>query len=154
MNTPATIAPTTLPALPLDDRRNLPDAPAIYFVMSGDTVLYVGQSVNLRQRWVAHHRLAQLNEHGGCRVAWMTVDDAGLLDELEQACIEHFSPMLNSSPVLWDELATRPVTLRLTPSLVDDIKSLARTDRRPYTDWIRVQVEEVVERRQGELGRP
>ena len=50
------------------------------------------------------------------------------------------------------EKRDRVVTLRLTPSLVDDIKVLARVDRRPYTEWIRVQIEEVVERRQDELG--
>ena len=37
MNTPATIDPTTLPALPLDECRDLPDTPAIYVVMAGDT---------------------------------------------------------------------------------------------------------------------
>ncbi len=67
----ATIDPAVLPSLPLDERSALPDTPAIYFVMAGDTVIYVGQSVNLRQRWLAHHRLQQLNEHGGCRIAWM-----------------------------------------------------------------------------------
>ncbi len=51
------------------------------------------------------------------------------------------------------EKRDRVVTIRLTTSLVDDIKVLARVDRRPFTDWIRVQVEEAVERRKNELGR-
>jgi hypothetical protein len=84
-----------LPSLPLEERRDLPDTAAIYFVLAADTVLYIGQSVNVRQRWLAHHRLAQLNEYGGCRIAWMTVDDASLLDDLERACIAHFNPLLN-----------------------------------------------------------
>jgi hypothetical protein len=87
----------SLPSLPLDERRDLPDTAGIYFVMAGDTVLYVDQSVNLRQRWVAHHRLAQLNEHGGCHIAWMQVNDARLLDELERACVAHLSPLLNQA---------------------------------------------------------
>jgi len=43
----ATIDPTVLPSLPLDERRGLPDTAAIYFVLAGDTVLYIGQSVSL-----------------------------------------------------------------------------------------------------------
>jgi len=40
-----TDAPTlaVLPSLPLDERRDLPDTAAIYFVLVGDTVLYIGQ---------------------------------------------------------------------------------------------------------------
>ncbi len=51
MRLPLTIAPSELSSLPLDARRELPDTPAIYFVLAGDTVLYGGQSVLLRQRW-------------------------------------------------------------------------------------------------------
>ncbi len=46
-----TIGLVALPSLPLDERRDLPDTAAIYFVLAGDAVLYVGQSVNVRQRW-------------------------------------------------------------------------------------------------------
>ncbi len=95
MNSPITITPSALPSLPLDERRDLPDAAAIYFVLAGDTVLYIGQSRALRQRWLAHHRLKQLNAHGGCRMAWMQVDDVSLLDGIERACIAHFNPLLN-----------------------------------------------------------
>src|SRR5215831_9532432 len=95
MNRSIAIDVGVLPTLPLAERGDLPDTPAIYFVLTGDTVLYVGKAGCLRQRWVAHHRLAQLGEYGACRMAWMQVDDAGLLDELEQACIDHFQPVLN-----------------------------------------------------------
>jgi len=91
----ATIDPTVLPSLPPDERRGLPNTAAIYFVLAGDTVLYVGQSRALRQRWLAHHRLKQLNAHGGCRIAWMQVDDVNLLDGIERGCIAHFNPLLN-----------------------------------------------------------
>ncbi len=42
------ITPSALPSLPLDERRDLPDTATIYFVLAGDTVLYVGQSMALR----------------------------------------------------------------------------------------------------------
>ncbi len=47
----STVVVADLPSVPLDERRELPDTSAIYFVLAGDTVLYVGQSVSLRQRW-------------------------------------------------------------------------------------------------------
>jgi hypothetical protein len=85
----------SLPSVPLADRKALPASAAIYFVLSGDTVLYIGQTWSLRQRWAAHHRLDQINEYGACRIAWIQVDDIVLLDDIERACIEHFSPVLN-----------------------------------------------------------
>ena len=95
MNPPITITPSALPSLPLNERRDLPDTAAIYFVLTGTAVLYIGQSVSLWQRWLAHHRLSQLNEYGCCRIAWMQVDDVSLLDGIERACIAHFNPLLN-----------------------------------------------------------
>ncbi len=47
MTAPLVLA--ALPSLPIEDRRELPDTAAIYLVLAGDTVLYVGQSVSLRQ---------------------------------------------------------------------------------------------------------
>jgi len=88
-----------LPSLPLEERKALPATAGIYFVLAGDAVLYIGKATNLYQRWDAHHRLKQLNKRGGCRIAWMTVDDAGLLDELEQVCITHFDPVLNGEVI-------------------------------------------------------
>lgn len=42
MTQPATITPSDLPSLALNDRRDLPDTAAIYVVMACDTVLYIG----------------------------------------------------------------------------------------------------------------
>jgi hypothetical protein len=126
---------TMLPSLPLDERRDLPDTPAIYVVMAGDTVLYVGQSVNLRQRWLAHHRFAQLNERGGCRIAWMQVEDASLLDELERACIAHFHPVLNDSPILGGRGPQISVGFRQDD--LDDLRDVAEETDTPVATLIR-----------------
>ncbi len=61
----AYIDPLTLPSLPLNERSllrccaiaQLPSCPAIYFVMQGERVLYIGQTINLAQRWATHNRL-------------------------------------------------------------------------------------------------
>ncbi len=118
-----------LPSLALDERRDLPDMAAIYFVLAGDTVLYVGQSISLQQRWVAHHRLSQLNVHGGCRIAWMQVDDVSLLDGLERACIEHFCPTLNNTTVASEDAENLIVTVRLPRWMRDELNA-ARQGRR------------------------
>ena len=68
---PTTITPTALPAVALDERSDLPTHAAIYFVLPGNTVLYIGQAGSLPQRWAAHHRLQQFNEYGNCRIAWL-----------------------------------------------------------------------------------
>jgi len=122
----ASLVLADLPSLPLDERKALPDAPAIYLVLAGDTVLYIGQSVNVRQRWLAHHRFAQLNEYGGCRIAWMQVNDARLLDELERACVAHFSPLLNNQPIPGDS----HYSLRLSPELHARLKKIAAEEDR------------------------
>lgn len=98
-----------LPALNLCERKRLPECAAIYFVRSDDgTVLYIGRARNLRQRWAQHHRTAQLMTYPGVSLAWLSVDDPALLDEIERACIAYFSPLLNGteshSPVRKREL--------------------------------------------------
>lgn len=142
-----TVDVLSLPFLLVEERSALPDTAAIYFVLAGDVVLYVGQSVSLRQRWLAHHRLAQLNERGGCRIAWMHVDDARLLDELERACIEHFGPALNGTA----DLTRRPqVTVGLEPDDMARLEVVARRKRLPASILVRMWVMEQVEREEHE----
>jgi len=139
--TPLTaIAPAALPSLPLAERAALPNTPAIYFVLAGDTVLYVGKATNLRQRWLAHHRLKQLNEYGACRIAWMMVDDTSLLDELERACIAHFQPVLNGTEIGDNEVWQ--ATLRLPRDLEPAVKEVARQRLVPPTIALRQFIKE------------
>jgi len=153
MSFPTTITPSALPSLPLDERYDLPDTAAIYFVLADNTVLYIGQSINVRQRWAAHHRLKQLNERDGCRIAWMTVDDAGLLDELERACIAHFQPMLNGSDVLWPVEGNKPVTILFPPEIVTCVRALATQQATPFTILLRQWVVQRLEEEERERGR-
>ncbi len=117
------INPLTLPSLPLTARRDLPDTPAIYFALASDsTVLYIGKARRLSARWhsTAHHRHTQLSAYSDIRIAWLSVSDAGLLDGIERACIEHFQPPLNGSP------SPSPVLmLRLPPDLYRQVRDFA-----------------------------
>ncbi|MFB2976555.1 plasmid partition protein ParG [Microseira sp. BLCC-F43] len=90
----------TLPSLPLANRSELPKCPAIYFVLKGQTVLYIGRTSNLQQRWFGHHRWHQLEAMSGdIRIAWLQCSDASLLSGVERALIEHFKPPFNQTKV-------------------------------------------------------
>jgi hypothetical protein len=92
----AEINPLFLPSLPLAERRSLPDCPAIYFVMQGERVLYIGKTVNLAQRWTQHHKWQQFSEIPGVlRITWLECSDTSLLHDIETALISYFDPIFN-----------------------------------------------------------
>ncbi|HAG85809.1 MAG TPA: excinuclease ABC C subunit domain-containing protein, partial [Cyanobacteria bacterium UBA12227] len=89
------IDPLTLPSLPLNERSHLPYCPAVYFVVANNNVLYIGQTANLHDRWLAHHRWGQLKELNELvRIAWLECGEHHLLTEIEAALISHFEPPL------------------------------------------------------------
>lgn len=143
-----TINPAALPSLPLAERKALPDAPAIYLVLAGDAVLYVGQAINVRQRWAVHHRLKQLNAHGGCRIAWMQVDDVSLLDEMERACIAYYDPPLNNSPQVDRTL------VEFGPGILGEIREMAVYKDQPVTVMVRGWIVERLREEQRRMYRP
>lgn len=124
------INPLALPSLPLCDRTALPSCPAIYFVLEGDRVLYVGRSINLQQRWMAHHRYSQLVSEA--RIAWLECSEPELLPDLEAALIEHFSPELNGSRVPPKNL--RGISIYVKPEVFEGLKYLAEQDNRSVSN--------------------
>lgn len=95
MLNPAEIDPLSLPSVPLEDRRDLPTDPCIYFAIDGQGVVqYVGKAKNLRNRWQGHHRRRQLEAMGNVRIAYVNVDP-GLLSAVESAMIERIRPYIN-----------------------------------------------------------
>ena len=96
MFNPENINLQTLPSLPLEDRRLLPETPGIYFAINSlDQIQYIGRSVNLRQRWLNHHRHSQLEGTGSVRLVWLEVSEPELLPGVEEALIEYYQPSLN-----------------------------------------------------------
>lgn len=89
------INPLTLPSVPLDERSQLPSTACVYFCLSeSDEVLYIGKTTNLRQRWMAHHRYAELEEIGNIHLAWLQCS-ANDLEILEDKLIKILEPLLN-----------------------------------------------------------
>ncbi|MEI2582370.1 GIY-YIG nuclease family protein [Scytonema sp. PRP1] len=92
----STIDPLTLPSLPLGERKQLPRCSAVYFVLAENRILYIGKTVNLLQRWAAHHRWSEFVKlFPTVRIAWLECSDETLLTEIEPLLIKEFSPELN-----------------------------------------------------------
>ncbi|MGB3208694.1 MAG: helix-turn-helix domain-containing protein [Crinalium sp.] len=97
MINPQSVDLTALPFLPLTDRKLLPEVPAIYFAIDQNNVIqYIGRSVNLKQRWVGHHRYRQLEKMSGIKLVWLEISDVSLLTTIEEVLIDFFDPILNS----------------------------------------------------------
>jgi hypothetical protein len=56
--------------------------------------LYIGQSLNLRQRWQSHSLIARLSRTGAERIAWRAEDPLTCRD-VESELIHQFHPPFN-----------------------------------------------------------
>lgn len=145
---PKTIKPLTLPSLLLADRSQLPACPAVYFVLDGDAVLYIGRTRNLQQRWLAHHRWYQLKVmSGNIRIAWLECSDASLLVAIETASIEHFEPSLNRTKVGGEQTK---IFVYLPEELKADLERLAKSHYRPVSNMVLTLIQEAVDEAKSE----
>lgn len=91
------VDPKALPSLPLNCRKAFPSVSAVYFALSkNNEILYIGRSINLRNRWSDHHQRSRLEEIGEVRIAWLEINNRTLLPKTEYALIERFQPPFNS----------------------------------------------------------
>jgi hypothetical protein len=61
--------------------------------------MYIGIAENIRQRWRAHHREADLSCCAGIEVAWLLAGRDLELSRVERDLIDIFRPVLNDRPV-------------------------------------------------------
>jgi hypothetical protein len=90
-----------LPNCKFSYRDKLSECSGIYFAIARDTVLYVGQAKNLRNRWQNHHRSHQLEEvHKKYEVKlfWLECPE-DQLNALESEYIDYYCPTLNQTKV-------------------------------------------------------
>lgn len=109
-----------LPAIDLVKKEELPEVSCIYFAIDSEGVIqYIGRTINLNTRWKSHHRYQQLSALSGVRIAYLeTAED--LLDEVEEALIEHFDPVLNGTRNKADK---KQITVRVNEELLKRLKS-------------------------------
>ncbi len=79
----------------LEDKDSLPNEPCVYLVLDKQgSVLYVGKSENLRQRWRSDHKFEALSRLEDVKISYLKVE-LDLLTRVENALIKAFSPPLN-----------------------------------------------------------
>ncbi len=136
------INPLALPSLPLGERSQLPNLPAIYFVLNGESVLYIGRTVNLSQRWVSHHRYEEISQLKLAKIAWLECSDPALLNEIEQALISYFLPPLNGrNPTSAFPLSRITVDIR---GLREEMERLATSEERSLSSMARILISEAL----------
>ncbi len=87
------------PALPYEDREQLPEEQGVYFVTNGiNEVIYVGKTKNFRTRWVSHHKLSDIKNNYPISQLLIVFCEtaANKIDEIEVALIRRFTPPENS----------------------------------------------------------
>jgi hypothetical protein len=87
-----------LPSIGILERSKLPELGAIYMAWTENNLLYIGQTKNLRQRFVSHHRMNEFI-NADARLSWFDLDGVDRLIA-EERLIEALEPDLNgtSSP--------------------------------------------------------
>ena len=89
-----------LPSIPFRLRCKLPEIPCVYVAYMGHDVYYVGQTVNLKNRWNGHHVSNKLSVaqnsavNQDARIGWIELDKQ-LLTLVEKALIGLLLPILN-----------------------------------------------------------
>lgn len=147
---------SALPCLSLSDKSELPACPAVYFALSSKgRVLYIGRSVDIRERLRKHHRVPLLEALGGVRIAWLEQNNSFALSRLETTLIKYFNPPLNKIPsYLKKEDSEKLIeALNLTengnnsniitidkftkpqPNKINEMANQTRTERRSYPDF-------------------
>jgi hypothetical protein len=86
-----------LPYVTLKGLDCLPVNPGLYFVTSKTSLLYIGQSISLKTRWMKHHRLNQFCLLPDIRVRYLIIslEESSQLKIYERLYITIFKPTLN-----------------------------------------------------------
>lgn len=123
--------PISVCCLAVDQQRSLPPRRAIYLVFARERLLYIGATMNLRARWMGHHRITDFLAAGYTRIAWIEIPERRWrLTKIEDWLIHQLQPTLNSTRVL----EPKSVSIRILAGTHRRLKLLAaQTDKRIYT---------------------
>lgn len=116
--------PFSLPSILLKNRQKLPPIACVYFAIDFGCIQYIGQSKNLKTRWLGHHRFYSLSPESS--IAWYENEDSSLLPQIERGLIRRFSPPLNEKGISMKR------TKEANPSPVIEVRSV---DDLPNKVW-------------------
>ena len=84
-----------LPSCAYDSRRYLPRITAVYFILSGDDVLYVGSALCLRTRCKSHEAAKKVADRRWLKVAFLPTRDYTKTSLMEKGFVNLLRPPLN-----------------------------------------------------------
>lgn len=85
----------SLPHKLIGERKELPHVSAIYFVVEDEVLLYIGLTIDIKNRWSGHHRLNDFSDVA--KIYWLETNAQDLAAR-EVEFITEFSPELNANP--------------------------------------------------------
>lgn len=92
------------------DRSKLPPDSAVYLVIDGSQVIYVGQTTNLKQRFLQHHHTINFSQlKGDLAIFWFKLDKKFLVGA-ERLCIDLLEPEFNNTELRYGSSGTAPNT--------------------------------------------
>jgi putative transcriptional regulator len=101
---------TGMPSMSVADRKIFPEEGVVYIVWGEKKLLYIGQTKNLRRRFLHHHRLIEFL-NSDANVSWFSEEECNRL-EVESSLIDLLDPELNNSEVLKKEIDKKPTSIR------------------------------------------
>lgn len=120
----------SVPSLPIMERAKLPPVSAIYFVTTPyNKLLYIGQTNNLFNRWLQHHRYQQFIEASpDTRVAWFEFDesDRNSMPVVEDELITLLNSEYNGTRIVGDGTKNVLITVRIEEEKRDAFKEWCR----------------------------
>lgn len=87
-----------LPAVSIARKSDLPRGACIYFVSDQKEVIYIGQTKDLKSRFVTHHRLGDFRRACASTIRWVEPDSEDM-QSLEHLLITTVKPRLNKAGV-------------------------------------------------------
>lgn len=129
----------TMNTIALEERREFPEVPCIYMAIDTDNIIqYIGKTVNLNQRWQAHHRYKQLEELGNVKITYIKLKETLDLDIIEEELIELLNPVLNNSEIAGK--STKKVQTFIPEEIKDQFKEVCEKEGHTMSSAIKVFV--------------
>ena len=120
------------------DKQTLPSSSGIYFVTDMESVLYIGQSVNIRNRWCtngSHHAAKHIENLQDCHIGYFSVADERSLDEEEARLIEKFNPPYNIQHIQNSKVEF--IGFKVSAAEKEKIRTMCDADGSPVSAWVR-----------------
>ena len=118
---------TELPHIAYINKQELPKVKAIYFILDSEsTLVYIGQTKNLRDRFNLHHRVKDFIDMPICSIHFLELKETDNAKHLEKRCIAFYEPYLNNKGLKGKRASKKyPINLNVEKELYDLIKEKA-----------------------------